>query len=323
MFKQIIPLSKVSGWAITSGSANAAHTVVCEIQPGARFHNILISGGAGVSKKMTDLIGDIRVIANDEVVRLHSATELNAKLALMGPQYCAYKGNSGHATAANNVFDLPIMFAEPWRKDSLAGEKLAWNTRGLRNFRVECDIKADTFTTPTQLAFTAEIDYAPLDADAPGVMGLIKKTDRTTINTAADWNDIMTFPRSGIYQEINFVSTAITEIEVKRGNSTEIGPLLLQKLQSRQIHADMFPVFPAFAAAAAAPDIPVGVDDGTALPYGGTVHAASRGMTDIVFDGNDRLISGLVSDPSRDFNVRIKITTGANIVALYDRLAPL
>jgi hypothetical protein len=321
-FKPILPLSKVSGWAVASGVAGAAHTVVCEIQPGPRFDNILISGNAGVSKKMTDLIGDIRVIANDEVVRLHSATELNAKNALYGPQYAAFHGNSAHATAANNVFQLPIYFAEPWRKDTLTDDALAWNTRNLRNFRVEVDIKADTFTTPTALSFMAEADTAPLAPDAPGLMGLIVKTDRTTLNLATGWNDVMSFPRIGAYQEINLVSTAITDIEIIQGAARRFGPIGRAQLQARQFNRDMFPIYPALAAAAGAPAMDVGLTTGVEL-MGGTLHCATRGMTDIVFDMNDKPNSSLIADPSADFNVRLNISAGANVVALYNRLTTL
>ena len=306
-YKPILPLSKVSGWAVASGVANAAHTVICEVQPGARFDNIVISGCAGVSKKMTDLIGDIRVIANDETVRQHSAAELNAINALYGPQYAAYNGNAGSATAANNVFQLPIYFAEPWRKDTITDDKLAWNTRNLRNFRIEVDIKADT---------------APLDSDAPGLMGLIVKYDRTTLNLATGWNDVMSLPRIGAYQALHLVSTAITDVEILQGNQKRLGPIGLAQLQARQIYRDMFPIYPAMAAAAAAPAGVLGATSGIAI-VGGTNHAATRGMTDVVFDMNDKPNSSLIADPSADFNVRLNISTGANIVALFARLAAL
>lgn len=321
-YKAILPLSKVTGWSVASTVLCTAHTVVCEIQPGPRFDNILISGCAGVSKKMTDLIGDIRIIANDEVVRLHSATELNAKNALYGPQYAAYNGNAGSGTAANNVFQLPIYFAEPWRKDTMTDDKLSWNTRNLRSFRVEVDIKADTFTTPTALSFQAEADTAPLDSDAPGLMGLIVKCDRTTLNLATGWNDVMSLPRIGAYQEINLVSTAITEAEILQGNKKRLGPIGLAQLQARQFNRDMFPIYPALAAAAGAPGGVLGATSGIAL-MGGTNHCATRGMTDLVFDMNDKPNSSLISDPSEDFNVRLNISTGANVVALYNRLATL
>ena len=322
MFKPILPLSKVSGWAVASGVANAAHTVICEIQPGPRFDNILISGNAGVSKKMTDLIGDIRVIVNDETVRQHSAAELNAINALYGPQYAAYNGNAGSATAANNVFQLPIFFAEPWRKDTITDDKLAWNTRNVRNFRIEVDIKADTFTTPTALSFQAEADAAPLDSDAPGLMGLIVKYDRTTLNLATGWNDVMSLPRIGAYQALHLVSTAITDVEILQGAARRLGPIGLAQLQARQFNRDMFPIYPAFAAAAAAPAGVLGATSGIAI-MGGTNHAATRGMTDVVFDQNDKPSSSLIADPSQDFNVRLNISAGANVVALYSRLTTL
>jgi|KBSSwiStaDraftv2_1062776.scaffolds.fasta_scaffold02962_11 hypothetical protein len=307
MFKPILPLSKISGWNVQqTPTATAAHTVLCEIQPGPRFHNILITGNAGTAKKMTDLIGDIRVICDDEVVRLHSATELNAKSVLYGPIWAADNGN-----LAAGTFQLPIFFSEPWRKDTLTGDKLAWNTRNLRNFRIEVDIKATTYDTAAALSFQGEGDYAPLDSDAPGKMGLIVKCDRTTLNLATGWNDVMSFPRSGVYQEINLVSTAITDIEIRQGQGGIImGPLSLAQLRARQKHRDMEPLYRAATSPAT-------------TTIGGTDHAATRGMTDIVFDADDRPVSGLVSDPSKDFNVRLNISAGANVVALYNRLAPL
>jgi len=298
MFKPILNLSKVTGWAITSGAPNAAHTVVCEIQPGPRFHNISIIGNAGTAKLMTDLVSDIRVIANDEVVRLHSADELNKKNMLYGTTWNAYNGGTAAAE-----FHLPIHFAEPWRKDSLTGDKLAWNTRNLRTFRVEVDVKASTFTSPTALRFQAEADSAPLDTDAPGLMGLIVKIGRTNINLASGWNDIMQLPRKGIYQEINVVqaptSSGITELEIKQGDKTRL-QLTYNAIVARLKQRDMVPI------SAGSGDNP------------------TRTMTDIIFDADDRPTSGLISDPAADFLIRLNAASAlGNTVVLYNTLEPL
>jgi hypothetical protein len=115
MFKALVPLSRVAGWSVPSGSANTAHTVTCEIQPGARFHKILITGNAGTGKKMTDLIGDIRITLNDEVVRLHSAAELNALNVLYGPQYAAVNGNlAANILTTNENETLGAAGVWPW-----------------------------------------------------------------------------------------------------------------------------------------------------------------------------------------------------------------
>lgn len=306
MFKTLKPLSKVTGWSVPSGSANTAHTVVCEVQPGERIHKILITGNAGTAKKMTDLLGDIRVIVNDEVVRLHSAAELNALNALYGPQFAAVNGN-----LAAGTFQLPIYLAEPWRKNDLVGEKLAWNTRNVRTMRVECDTKADTFTAAVALSFLAEVDRAPLDQDAPGLMGLIKKVDRTTINLAAGWNDCMSFPRRGVYQEINIGTAAdVTNAEIKIGSEVVVGPATLAQLRAQAVQADCEPIYRAATSPAT-------------TTIGGTDHATTRSMTDIIFDVNDRLDSGLIPDPSKDFNVRLQCTSGGNTTILYQRLDSL
>ncbi len=305
MFKPIIPLSKITGWSVPSGSANAAHTVTCDIQPGPRIHNIMITGNAGTAKKMTDLIGDIRVICNDEVVRLHSAAELNAKNVLYGPQHAAENGN-----LAAVLFHLPLHFAEPWRKDTYSGDILAWNTRNLRNMRVEVDIKADTFTSPVALSFQAEGDVAPLPADAPGLMGLIVKVDRTNLNLASGWNDVMQFPRSGAYQELNFVTTSITDVEILIGTKRVVGPITLAQIRHRLRQREMEPIYRAATSPAT-------------TTIGGIDHAATRGMTDLVFDADDKPNSSLIPSPGEEFNVRLNTNGAITPVVLYSRLMPL
>lgn len=314
MFKSLVPLSNIGGWNVSGSGATAGHTVSCQIQPGPRFHKILITGGAGTSAgatvNMTSLIGDIRLIVDDGVVRLHSAAELNALNVLYGPQYAAVNGNHAHATAPR-LFQLPVYFSEPWRLNDLVGEKLAWNTKFVRTFKIEVDIKPGTFVAAIPLSFMAEVDDAELDAGAPGTMGLIKHVGRTSENLGQGWNDYMKLPRSGVYQEINIVTpTNVTQVEVKRGKEVIIGPITLAQLRASSVQAGMEPLY----RAATSPD---------ADTRGGTAHAAARGMTDIVFDLNDRLDSGFIPDPSKDFNLRLNCAAGENTNIIYQRLAPL
>jgi Viral coat protein P2 N-terminal domain len=287
MTKSIINLNNVQGWGVSSGVAYGGGTVTIDVPVGPTYHTIWLQANAGTSKKMADLIGDIRIKINGKVQRVHSAVELNTLNQLHGSQYGATLG----ATNAS-LFVLPIFFAEPWRKNLAAQEGLAWGTKDVSTFQIEVDIKADTFTSPVALTAKAEIDNGP-SRD----LGVITKVFSTQIPVASGWNDFTNFPKRDAYAQISIWDSNSPEFEVKVNNET-IRQATDAANAAHLGHKDMFPK------AAASGDV---VDQ--------------LAITHIVFDVDD--IPGnalaMVRDgkPVRDFNVRLNTTSTGTVKALY------
>jgi hypothetical protein len=287
MTKSIINLNNVQGSQPASTVAFAGGTITVDIPVGPTYHTIWITGNAGTSKKMADLINEIRVKVNGKVQRIHTATELNTINQLHGSQYGATLG----ATNAS-LFVLPIFFAEPWRKNLAAQEGLAWGTADVSTFQLEIDIKADTFTANTAISCKAEID------DGPGrPLGVITKFFSTNIPVASGWNDYTTFPKRDAYAQVSVWDANLVEFEVKVNNET-IRQATDAANSAHLGHKDMFPK------AAASGDV---VDQ--------------LAITHVVFDVDD--IPGnalaMVRDgrPVRDFNFRINTTSTGTVKAVY------
>jgi len=119
MVKRKVKLSNVSGWAGTAAGAFNAHTVVLDIPTGPRYHVGWIYGNAGAAKKFTDLFNEIRIKINGRTQRTFTALELLKINVLNGLLYTGRNGN-----AAATAFQIPIWFAEPWRKSLVSQDAL-------------------------------------------------------------------------------------------------------------------------------------------------------------------------------------------------------
>lgn len=295
MTKRLVNLNVVNGWQVPSGSANTAHTVTCDIPVGPTYHKILIRGNAGTGKKMTDLIGEIRIKINGKVQRTFTADELNKLNELNGTRYAA---RNGAGTAA--LFELPIFFAEPWRKTLIAQEGFAWGTADVQTFQIEVDIKADTFTAAVALTFRAEVE------DTRRPLGVITKFFRqTAVTSASAWNDIMTLPRRDNYMSIHVVApdetNRLNEFEVKVDNS-----IWRQNTLAGNDHVNQY-------------------NEMDPKPSASGDVVARTGWTDIVFDQDDIPNSALSmvqnGVPVRDFNLRLSTGSAGTSFTIISQLS--
>jgi Viral coat protein P2 N-terminal domain len=266
----------------------ASQTATLDLPVGARYHEIWLYGDSATGKVATDHINEIRIKVNGKVQRTMTYTELQALNVFNGSIY----GIVGNTTAG--TWELPIFFAEPWRKDPRQQDGLAWATGDLSSFQIEVDIKADN---PDSLYANAVVDNSLVtinggQVDAP--MGLINKWFRTAIPYVGTSIDYQQFPVRDAYQQISFFdpSSDIDRVTVKVDNNV--------------IH-----------------DLTKDENDAILKAHGMTPVA---GRYDLVFDHDDALNSALPMsfNGRRVSNFQVKIEsdtqTARNITALYQLL---
>lgn len=189
MVKRKVKLANVQGWAGTAAGAFNSHTVVVDIPTGPRYHVIWIYGHAGAAKKFTDLVGEVRININGVTQRKFTALELLKINALNGSSQ--WEGRNGNV--ANIAFQIPIWFAEPWRKSLRSQDLLAWGTGDVSSFQIEIDIigygaAAAGLIAPT---FRAEVDNATTAEGAKAPLGIISKWVKfqVPITQLNGWNE--------------------------------------------------------------------------------------------------------------------------------------
>lgn len=307
-------LTAVTGSAITAAGAFNAHTITLNVPPGPRYHVIWMKGRAGAAKVMTDLINEIRVKINDKVQRVFTADELNKLNLLFGVEFAA-KG----AATADATWELPIFFAERWRKSVAAQQGTAWNTGGksVSSFQIEVDIKAYAgatagVTTPTFKGEYEEAYFLPngneIAADTVPI-GFINKVYNTQIASpggGAAFGDYMLLPTREPISQISIVDyTNFVAFELRINNAvfredTKAGN------DARNIAAGMWPAPTA-----------------TVTPNSVAADIPTRGMVDIVPDHDDLLTSLIPvfqnGRPINSINLRLMTSTaaGSNIKCIY------
>ena len=296
MTKDIVNLNNVTGTQPTTAVAFAGSTITIDVPVGPTYHAIWINGGPGASKLMSDLIGEIRIKINGKVQRVRTADRINIMNQLHGARYAAVNATANSATAASNVFSLPIFFAEPWRKNLNAQEGLAWGTGDVSTFQIEIDLKAATFTTLTAITAQAEIDDGPARP-----LGVITKWVEYNVPTASGWNDFTTLPRtSGAYSQLTIIDANLVEFEFKTSNKVRRQATAARNRNYLR-NRDLFPN------ESASGDV-----------------IARTGYHDIVFDLDDipgnalPMVDPATGKPWRDVNLRISTTTAGTVPVLIE-----
>lgn len=277
MVKRIVPLPNVTGSAIAASTIFAAHTVTVDLPVGPRYHVIWIAGNAGTGLKADALIGEIRVKINGKVQRVFTLLEL-LKLNTLnndagGTMY--YAGTLGQTNAG--AFNIPIWFAEPWRKSLASQDALAWGTGDVTSFQIEFDIKAYAagVTLVVPLTLRAEIDNSEVlvgGSRRPQPLGLITKWQRFNylFTVAGGWSDSFALQNANFaIQSIHINDTSISEFEIIADNS------MIRKNTQSGNNASL-------VARSMNPS-----------PAAATGDAPTHGMTHIVFDHDDVLENAL------------------------------
>ena len=171
------------------------------------YHQLLLRYGTGTAggpnqANIEAEITEIRLVVNGVVQRVLSAAQLFAINAFKGIPF---------ATGM-----VPIFFAEPWRKEVVGQDALAWPTGDVDSFQVEVDI-APGATSPTLSAKAiVTLDQRP--------MGPIVKWKRYRRSpTGAGVFNLHDLPRDDAYYMIHFFHANLTDVDVDVEGADEWG----------------------------------------------------------------------------------------------------
>ena len=214
-----------------------------EVPIGPRVHVVWIEATVkktGAAPALTDILGLINVKLNGKVQRAMTAAELVALNEANGEDYklrwqkstdngatFGALGNAALADGDTAKFQVPIYFAEPYRKEYKAADFGAWptawsNGTKLASFQIELSVPNVANTSLHSLSAWVELDKE-LGQVVNGVPQFnITKWVRTSVGyTGAGELDITTLPRRDFLQSMHlFAQTAdpITAVEVNVDN---------------------------------------------------------------------------------------------------------
>lgn len=270
----------------------ASKTALIDLPTGPRYHALTLQHGfasgtntiAGAIANITE----IRILVNDRVQRVFSATQLRDLNILNGTTFDC----QGVPNTAPGV-SLPIYFAEPWRKDSKSQDALAWTSAGFKSFRVEVDLS--TASTPT-LTCTAVVDDF-----VPQVQPLYVTVRRQQVAAAGTSFDITTIDKVGLLQQVSLYadsggSNKATIVTVRRdGNIVHELP-----------YADNFAL----------------LTNNDMTP---TASGRTASIYDVVFDHDDLLNSSLVVEGAKEltFTVEAASAMSGSVTAIVQRYGTL
>lgn len=269
--KRKIRLNNIS--AVPGAAAAGVALVEIPLSFG-RCHEVHLQYGhaAGTNTLAAALafIEELRLIVNGTVIRTMSGAQLRDQNLMNGSTYdCTGLPNT---TLGVN---LPIFFAEPWRKDVRDQDALAWSSKPMNSFKIEVQLAANA-SAPTLNAF-AVVDDVVLDAAAKDI--LFCKWIRQTFNGGSTEVDITTIDRRGFLQQVTlYPSAALTEVVVKKD------ALIISELKRTQNDAIL-------------------VNHGM-LTVGTTGRVSN--VWDVVFDHDDLLGSSLDMRGSKELVVTLK-----------------
>ncbi len=257
-----------------------------------RCHEIHIGYGhaAGTNTIAAALafVEEIRVIVNGTVLRTMSGAQLRDQNVQNGSTY----DMTGLPNTVVGV-DMPIFFAEPWRKDVRDQDALAWSSKPMNSFKIEVQLAANA-NAPTINAY-AVVDDVVLDKPSSEI--LYCKWIRQTFNGGSTEVDVTNIDRRGFIQQVTlYPSAALTEVVVKKD------ALIISELKRTQ--------------------------NDSILQHHGmlTVGATGRvsNVWDVVFDHDDLLGSSLDMTGSRDFVLTLKsAATLGSTTGIVQRLEKL
>ena len=230
------------------------------------------------------LLGDIQVIVNSKTVRQLTGFQLNHVNASIDSDLAAkttgVQGNPGYATL------LPILFAEPGRKDPKQIRGAAWDLNGLAQGGMDIKVRIGNLTTPV---ISGWYEWEPSSAPIGFISKYVRKTYSAVGNIV---EDTRLDTSNELYQAMHFFNTSdgkyIYQLDFKAGNDyyrKEITSLQNQaSLLARGLNPDVGqnPIY----------DLPFDYDDPVdewlnsaafpSLAFRATLSAASTGTVDVV-----------------------------------------
>ncbi len=190
-----IPLGyRIHQFEIVYQDGGAAPQNIAYSAAGANLSN---TGGAG------GLITDIIVYRNGTPQRTHSSAQLDHLNGLNGSQYQIQQING---TGANCRQCQTIYFAEPWRKDKVDTDALAWSVdapNGFKTFQISVTLGSAMPATGQLVAYMV-VD-APLPPPQSGAQS-VKKVYRQQFPASGLQNDITALDAKDGYQVLSFIA---------------------------------------------------------------------------------------------------------------------
>lgn len=295
--KRRILLPSING--ITAGSAIGA-VGTFDLPIGYRYHRIelvYIDGGATPTDVLA-VFGDVVVYKNTRAQRIHTAAELdhlNGLNCVLGDtEFNRQQVNT--AAAMRQI--LPIYFAEPWRKDKVDTDFLAWNVSqpwGWNSFQIKITLAAAMPATGSIVAYALVDD--PLPVTNGGVQA-VKKVYRQQIPASGTSVDITTLDAADAYQVIALKNPSttgyISKVSFKRNGVPIVDQVWREDNVAALVQAGLSPA--------------------------NSVATGAFGY-DIVLDADDPVNSALVAQgQSLWLQPTFNTAAAGNVVALIERL---
>jgi len=198
-------------------------TATLEVPTDPRYYKVVLHVQAA-GQVLNQIVDEIRVKLGTKFQRTIKPDYLDHIYKLMGSD------GSTQYTIQNNVageqIDVPIWFAEPWRKSYAAQRSMAWPTGDIDNFKIEVDINSAAHSSVT-ISASSSFDNPVDDSGKPMPMGAISKwyLDDVPVNgltpsykglEKVDSLQSLSFFDEGTIDKVEFIVGNITVREVFR-----------------------------------------------------------------------------------------------------------
>ncbi len=296
--KRRVLLPTITG-IVPSSAIGTVGTLDIPIGSGFRLHDLQIVyiDGGGSPTDVTAMFSDIGIYRNGTPQRTFaSASDLDHMNSLNGSQYARQQVNTG----ANMRQTLPVFMAEPWRKDKVDTDVLAWNVcaeNGWKTLQVKLKL-ATAMPSTGSLVCYAWIEDVP--TALRGVAQSIKKVYTQQIPASGLSIDVTTLDQKDALQVISLkhpTTGVITKVSLKRNSDLIMDQVVREDNYAALIGKGMVPA-----------------NSTTASAFG----------YDIVLDADDPNNSALYAQgQSLWLQVAFSVAAAGNVIAVIERIGPL
>lgn len=173
-------------------AVGAGQTATVNLPTNRRYHKLFINYKGNANKATMEAdIEEIRILVDGNVQRRFSAADL-------------FKVNALNGIGVTPGF-LPIYFSEPWRRNAIGEDALAWGMYDRGTFQIEIDI-ASGATSPT---LSGAYVY---DNVAQPLMNIMKWRKQSVGVTSTGLLTHSTLSKTDIYHRIHCFETAAGDI---------------------------------------------------------------------------------------------------------------
>ena len=295
--KRRVLLPTITG-IVPSSPVGTVGTLDIPIGSGFRLHDLQIVyiDGGGAPTDVNAMFSDMGIYRNGTPQRTYlSSADLDHANNINGSQYGRQQVN----TAAAMRQTMTHFFAEPWRKDKVDTDVLAWNVcaeNGWKTLQVKMKLATAMPATGSIVAY-AWIEDVP--SQLRGVAQSIKKVYAQQIPASGLTVDVTTLDQKDAYQLIALkhpTTGLITKVSLKRNTD-----LIMDQVVREDNYAALI---------------------GKGLVAANSTTASAFGY-DIVLDADDPNNSALYAQgQSMWLHVGFNVAAAGNVIALIERIGP-